>query len=134
MSLRSKQCPVSAVLPPISVQKISREAAAWSLNYCSATVPRFLHTADWQIGKPYHWIEDSQKRARLQQERVNAVSRIASAAEELNLDAVMVAGDLFDSSTVAPTIVMEVMEAIASIPCPVTVSYTHLTLPTNREV
>ncbi len=121
MSLRSKQCPVSAVLPPISVQKISREAAAWSLNYCSATVPRFLHTADWQIGKPYHWIEDSQKRARLQQERVNAVSRIASAAEELNLDAVMVAGDLFDSSTVAPTIVMEVMEAIASIPCPVIV-------------
>ncbi len=108
-------------MPPLSVRKISREAAAWDSTIRLAPVPRFLHTADWQIGKPYHWIEDPQKRARLQQERLNAVSRIALAASEQNLDAVMVAGDLFDSSTVATAIVMEVMEAIASIPCPVIV-------------
>ena len=127
MRLRPKQCRVSAISPALSVRKKSREAAAWGENPGSATVPRFLHTADWQIGKPYHWIEDPQKRARLQQERVNAVSRIASTARERNVDAVMVAGDLFDSSTVAPAIVMEVMEAIASIPCPV------LVIPGNHD-
>ena len=102
MRLRTKQCLVSTDPPALSVRKKSREAAAWGQNTRSATVPRFLHTADWQIGKPYHWIEDPQKRARLQQERVNAVSRIAATASEQNVDAVMVAGDLFDSSTVAP--------------------------------
>ena len=90
-------------------------------------MPRFLHTADWQIGKPYHWVEDPQKRARLQQERVNAVSRIATTASAQNLDAVLVAGDLFDSSTVPPTLVMEVMEAMASITCPV------LVIPGNHD-
>lgn len=127
MRLRTKQCRVSADPPALSVRKKSREAAAWRQNTHSATVPRFLHTADWQIGKPYHWIEDPQKRARLQQERINAVSRIASTASEHNLDAVLVAGDLFDSSTVAPGIVMEVMEAIASISCPV------LVIPGNHD-
>ena len=127
MRLRTKQCRVSADAPALSVRKKSREAAAWGQNTRSATVPRFLHTADWQIGKPYHWIEEPQKRARVQQERVNAVSRIAAIAREQNLDAVMVAGDLFDSSTVAPALVMEVMEAIASIPCPV------LVIPGNHD-
>ena len=84
-------------------------------------MPRILHTADWQIGKPYRWIENSQKQARLQQERVDAVLRIADVASQENVDLVLVAGDLFDSSTVAAAVVMEVLEAVGSIPSPVVV-------------
>jgi DNA repair exonuclease SbcCD nuclease subunit len=40
---------------------------------------RFLHTADWQIGKPYRQISDEQKRFKLQQERLNAIGRIRDA-------------------------------------------------------
>ena len=86
-----------------------------------ALVPRILHTADWQIGKPYRWIENSQKQARLQQERVDAVLRIAEVACQEQVDVVLVAGDLFDSSTVAPAMVMEVLEAVGSISSPVVV-------------
>ena len=82
---------------------------------------RILHTADWQIGKPYRWIDNSQKQARLQQERVDAVLRIAEVASQEQVDIVVVAGDLFDSSTVAAAMVMEVLEAIGSIPAPVVV-------------
>ena len=84
-------------------------------------MPRILHTADWQIGKPYRWIENSQKQARLQQERVDAVLRIADVASQEQVDVVLVAGDLFDSSTVAAAMVMEVLEAVGSIPSPVVV-------------
>ncbi|WP_370593608.1 metallophosphoesterase family protein [Synechococcus sp. BIOS-U3-1] len=86
-----------------------------------ALVPRILHTADWQIGKPYRWIENSQKQSRLQQERVDAVLRIAEVARQEQVDVVLVAGDLFDSSTVAAAMVMEVLEAVGSIPSPVVV-------------
>ncbi len=84
-------------------------------------MPRILHTADWQIGKPYRWIENPQKQARLQQERVDAVLRIADVASQEQADVVLVAGDLFDSSTVAAAMVMEVLEAVGSIPSPVVV-------------
>ncbi|MAD08735.1 MAG: serine/threonine protein phosphatase [Gammaproteobacteria bacterium] len=84
-------------------------------------MPRILHTADWQIGKPYRWIENSQKQSRLQQERVDAVLRIAEVARQEQVDVVLVAGDLFDSSTVAAAMVMEVLEAVGSIPSPVVV-------------
>ena len=90
-------------------------------------MPRILHTADWQIGKPYRWIDDVQKQARLQQERVEAVGRIAEIARREEVDAVLVAGDLFDSSTVPAATVMEVLEVLGSIPCPV------LVIPGNHD-
>ena len=39
-------------------------------------MPRLLHTADWQIGKPYRWIDDPERRSRLQRARIEAVERI----------------------------------------------------------
>jgi DNA repair exonuclease SbcCD nuclease subunit len=58
----------------------------------------FLHSADWQIGKPYARILDPDKRARLRQVRLDAIGRIGS-----HIDAttafLLVAGDLFDSPT-----------------------------------
>ena len=70
-------------------------------------MPRFLHTADWQIGKPYRSIQDTQKRFRTQYERVQAIKRVAEIADKENVDALLVAGDLFDSSTVETELVME---------------------------
>lgn len=94
---------------------------------CVAALPRFLHTADWQIGKPFRNITDPQKRFRLQQQRILSVSRIAAVAEEHNVDAVLVAGDLFDSSTVPSAVVMEVLEVIGSMNRPV------LVIPGNHD-
>ena len=39
----------------------------------------FLHTADWQLGKPYARVTDDAKRARLQSERFECLKRIANA-------------------------------------------------------
>jgi hypothetical protein len=43
-------------------------------------VIRFIHTADWQIGKSYRQVSDEQKRFRLQQERLSAIGRIRARA------------------------------------------------------
>lgn len=93
----------------------------------TALVPRILHTADWQIGKPYRWIDDGQKQARLQQERVEVVARIAEIARQEEVDVVLVAGDLFDSSTVPAATVMEVLAVVGSMSCPV------LVIPGNHD-
>ncbi|QNI73384.1 calcineurin-like phosphoesterase family protein [Synechococcus sp. NOUM97013] len=90
-------------------------------------MPRILHTADWQIGKPYRWVDDGQKQARLQQERVEVVGRIAEIVRQEQVDAVLVAGDLFDSSTVPAATVMEVLEVVGSMSCPV------LVIPGNHD-
>ena len=34
---------------------------------------RFLHTADWQIGKPFAGIRDPHKRSLIQQARIEAI-------------------------------------------------------------
>lgn len=60
---------------------------------------RFLHTADWQIGRQYPRFapEDA---AALFEARFAAVERIALMAAEGSYDAVLVAGDVFDAQTV----------------------------------
>ncbi len=105
----------------------SEPQAAWGHVRTRLALPRLLHTADWQIGKPFRWVEDQQKRIRLQQARIEAISRIAEHAQKQNADALLVAGDLFDSAAVPTATVMEVLEVMASIPCPV------LVIPGNHD-
>ncbi|MEI6031456.1 MAG: DNA repair exonuclease [Synechococcaceae cyanobacterium ELA739] len=88
---------------------------------------RLLHTADWQIGKPYGTVADEQKRFRLQQERIAAVGRIRDAVRLQGAQLVLVAGDLFDSPTPAPAAVLEVLEAIGEMGVPV------LVIPGNHD-
>lgn len=88
---------------------------------------RFLHTADWQIGKPYGAVADEQKRFRLQQERLAAIGRIRDVVKLHSVDFVLVAGDLFDSTTPASTAVLEVLEAIGEMQVPV------LVIPGNHD-
>jgi len=88
---------------------------------------RLLHTADWQIGKPYGTVADEQKRFRLQQERLLAVGRIRDVVRLQEAQLVLVAGDLFDSPTPAPSAVLEVLEAIGEMEVPV------LVIPGNHD-
>lgn len=79
----------------------------------------FLHTADWQIGKPFASIIDPAKRARVQQERIEAIRRIGSVVRERRAAFVVVAGDLFDSPTPTNATVAAALGAIASLEVPV---------------
>ena len=79
----------------------------------------FLHTADWQVGKPFASITDPAKRARVQQERIEAIRRIGSVARERRAAFVVVAGDLFDSPSPTNATVAAALGAIAAIEVPV---------------
>jgi exonuclease SbcD len=56
---------------------------------------RFLHTSDWHIGKPLR----NQKR---DAEYIAALEEVLSIAKDELVDAVLVAGDVFDSAVPAP--------------------------------
>ena len=87
----------------------------------------FIHTADWQIGKPYLQISDEQKRFKLKQERLNVISRISEVINKESLHFVLIAGDLFDSPTPSISVVAEVLELIGQMEVPV------LAIPGNHD-
>lgn len=87
----------------------------------------FLHTADWQLGKPYQRVTDETKRARLQHERIAALRRIGEAAREAQAAFVLVAGDLFDSTSPLNATVALACEAIGAMNVPV------LVIPGNHD-
>jgi DNA repair exonuclease SbcCD nuclease subunit len=72
---------------------------------------RFLHTADWQIGKPFGAI-GGEAGHELRQQRIRTVERIAALAREREVDAVLVAGDAFDSNEVADRTIDRTLEAL----------------------
>ena len=79
----------------------------------------FLHTADWQIGKPFAGVEDSQKRALLQAARVQAIRRMGEEARARGAEFVVVAGDLFDSASATKATVSAACAAIGEMRVPV---------------
>ncbi len=87
----------------------------------------FLHTADWQLGKPFSSVRDDGKRHRLQQERLHAVQRLASLVKESDAAFVMVAGDVFDSPQATKATVSAACAAIGGIGVPV------LVIPGNHD-
>ncbi|MFO7630543.1 MAG: DNA repair exonuclease [Prochlorococcaceae cyanobacterium] len=90
-------------------------------------MPLFLHSADWQIGKPYARIADPDKRARLRQARLEAIERIGDQARRCDAAFLVVAGDLFDSPTPASSDVSAVCSAIGQLEIPV------LVIPGNHD-
>lgn len=80
---------------------------------------RFVHTADWHVGKPYSRIRDQQKRAIAQNERIDAIKRIGRFAREEAAEFVLVAGDLFDSPYADKSTVAAACSAIGEIEVPV---------------
>jgi DNA repair exonuclease SbcCD nuclease subunit len=87
----------------------------------------FLHTADWQLGKPYARVADETKRVRLQNERLDCLRRIGDAALSHNASFVLVAGDLFDSPSPLNSTVARACEAIGHMKVPV------LVIPGNHD-
>jgi len=80
---------------------------------------KILHTSDWQIGKPFASIDDEHNRTLVRQARLDAIDAIAQRAATESVDAVLVAGDLFDSPSVTQAIVSAACAKIGRIPCPV---------------
>jgi DNA repair exonuclease SbcCD nuclease subunit len=78
---------------------------------------RFLHTADWQLGKPFHNIAGDAG-AYLRRARFDAVRTVARLAVEHEAAAVLVAGDVFDSNLVAEATVVQALAAMRGFPGP----------------
>lgn len=57
---------------------------------------RFIHTADWQLGKPFGRF-DAETRAALTEARFDAINTLGRAATEHGAGHVLVAGDVFDT-------------------------------------
>lgn len=72
---------------------------------------RFLHTADWQIGRQYSQFP-ADDASPLAEARVTAVANIARLATEHKVDAVLVAGDVFDAQTVADRTIRKLFNAL----------------------
>lgn len=72
----------------------------------------FLHTADWQLGKPFNQF-GPEAGPLLRRARLEAVRKIARLAIRYAVDAVLVAGDVFDQQLVSPEVVTACLGAMA---------------------
>ena len=70
-----------------------------------------IHTADWQIGKQFANVSGDAG-AVLREQRFHTVRRIADVAREREVDAVLVAGDVFDSNAVKDETVRRTINAM----------------------
>lgn len=87
---------------------------------------RFIHTADWQIGKPFGNIPD-EAAVPLRQQRIDTVKKIAMLATKESCDAVLVAGDVFDSFAVAEKTIYQTINAMSGFTGP------WLLMPGNHD-
>ena len=79
----------------------------------------FLHSADWQFGKPFASVRDDSKRHRLQQQRLHTVrAPWRNLAKSSDAAFMLVAGDLFDSPHVTKATVSAACAAIGSLESP----------------
>ncbi|MGO4801612.1 exonuclease SbcCD subunit D [Pseudomonas sp. W22_MBD1_FP4] len=78
---------------------------------------RILHTADWQIGRQYGRFapEDA---AALAEARLSTIERIAALANHEQVQAVLVAGDVFDAQTVSDRTIRRLFNAMQSFTGP----------------
>lgn len=87
---------------------------------------RFLHTADWQIGTQFGQFEPDEA-AHLAEARFETVRRIAAEAAARKVDAVLVAGDVFDLQTVSDTVIRRLFGALQAFGGP------WIMLPGNHD-
>ena len=80
---------------------------------------RFLHTADWQLGKPYGTLEDAEKREPAKVARLDVLDRIGELVKSEGAQFVVVAGDLFDSLHPSKTTVSAAFNKIGKWKVPV---------------
>ncbi len=73
---------------------------------------RFIHTADWQLGKPFANIPGDAG-AELRTQRLRTVQRIAELARDRVVEAVLVAGDAFDGNEVSDMTLVRAVDALS---------------------
>ena len=77
---------------------------------------KFIHTADWQIGRIYAFEADGDGHdpaAALAKARYDSVAAIASLATAEQVDAVLVAGDVFDKQALSDNSLRRVVHAMS---------------------
>jgi DNA repair exonuclease SbcCD nuclease subunit len=89
-------------------------------------MPKFLHTADWQIGRLFATF-DSEHAPLLAEARITAVERLAALATAQGVTAVLVAGDVFDAQTVSDRTVRRLFNALSGFAGP------WLMIPGNHD-
>ncbi|HBP1969500.1 DNA repair exonuclease [Pseudomonas aeruginosa] len=89
-------------------------------------MPRILHTADWQVGRQYNRfaVDDA---VALAEARFSTVERIAELATKEQVDAVLVAGDIFDAQTVSERTIRRLFNAMQGFTGP------WMMLPGNHD-
>jgi DNA repair exonuclease SbcCD nuclease subunit len=89
---------------------------------------RFLHTADWQLGKQFENLgAPPDKLAFLRQGRMDVVRRIGQLAIDRSVDAILVAGDVFERNEVGDQLIREVLATMRQVKIP------WLLLPGNHD-
>lgn len=76
-----------------------------------------LHSADWQIGKPFGRF-DPEEAVLLAQARIDAVATLARLGVQHQVDAILVAGDVFDAQTVSDKTIRRLFGAMAGFEGP----------------
>lgn len=106
---------------------------------------KFIHTADLHLGITYDTLPND-KAVACQNAQFEAFARVVKMASEYNVDAILIAGDLFDSPTPSSRVFRRALDIIASAHCPVLLSpgnhdyicsdsvYLCETLPNNLHV
>ena len=69
---------------------------------------RFIHTADWQIGKVFR--KFGEKEPVLQQARLDAIEAMGALAKKEKAELILVAGDLYDNDAPSPKNLREPLE------------------------
>ena len=77
----------------------------------------FIHTADWQIGKVFGTI-GADAAVLLKAQRIKTVQRIAELATERRVDAVLVAGDVFENNLVSNETIYALVHAMEGFKSP----------------
>ena len=89
---------------------------------------RFIHTADWQLGKPYERIDSADdKRSTASQARFDVLKTIGDRIKEHRAEFILVAGDLFDSTTPSNATVSKALTLMGQWGVPV------LVIPGNHD-
>ena len=78
----------------------------------SSMTIRFIHTADWHIGKPFRNLP-ADLAGELSAARLDAIARIAAIARARNASHVLVAGDVFDSDLLEAVVIRRALERMA---------------------
>lgn len=73
---------------------------------------RFIHTADWQIGKPFESL-GAEVAPLLREARLAAIDRLAALAREQQITHVLVAGDVLDSATAKDIVLRQLLQRLA---------------------